>query len=112
MRKPIRFADRAERDVRDIARWTQERFGTQQADRYVRHIKAATRRVGEDPQGLGTRIRDELGPNKRSFHVSHVLRPARHLIVFEVRQNEILILRILHERMDVASQVAPEDDPG
>lgn len=72
--------------------------------------------IGEAPERPGSRTRDELAPGVRSFHVELAARrrgAAAHVLYYLVRQQagggaEVLILRVLHERMDPTRHLIEE----
>jgi toxin ParE1/3/4 len=106
------ISDEALADIGSISDWTTDRFGPRQAAHYLDAIKSALIRIRTDPFDVASRARGDLVPGWRTFHLDRVRRRARHLVLYAVTDAQTVILRILHERMDVASQVAPDDDPG
>ena len=55
-----------------------------------------------DPEPIGSKSREEIGPNIRSLHVQRRGNKGRHLLVFkEARNQTIEILRLLHDSMDL-----------
>jgi toxin ParE1/3/4 len=106
------ISDEALGDIEAISDWTVDRFGPRQAGQYLDAIKSALTRVRKDPFDVASRARGDLLSGWRTFHLGRVRRRARHVVLYAVTDEQIVVLRILHERMDVASQVAPEDDPG
>jgi toxin ParE1/3/4 len=67
--------------------------------------------LADDPTRRGSRSRDDLGSDIRSFHVQRAVRrgaAAVHVLFYLIEHQhpdgsaEILILRVLHERMDPA----------
>lgn len=88
----VRLSSRAESDLAEIADYTIEAFGIEQAGRYIAGLEACLNALDGKPfTGHGT---DELAPGLRRFwHKSHV--------VFFVPDDEgIFIVRILHKSMD------------
>lgn len=115
---PYRLSDAADLDVDGILLETARRFGPQQRRRYAVLINAAMGLVAEAPERPGSRKRDDLAPGVRSFHVELAGRrrgAAAHVLYYLVRQRhadgsaDILILRVLHERMDPARHI--DQDP-
>jgi toxin ParE1/3/4 len=105
-----RLSAAAQADLRETAAWTLQHFGARQALRYADAIQRTALRICAEPGGLGSR--KVVGDDVFSFPMRLVERRARHVLVYRVLPDAILILRILHERMDVAGQVAPDDDTG
>lgn len=105
-----RLSAAAQADLRETTAWTLRRFGARQALRYAEAIHRTALRICVQPGGLGSRT--VFGDDVFGFPMRLVERRARHMLVYRVLPDAILILRILHERMDLAGQVAPDDDPG
>jgi toxin ParE1/3/4 len=106
----------ARADIKDILRRTGQQFGSAQRSRYNRLIETAAAMVSSAPFRPGSRSRDECGPGVRSFHVGLAAgrsRSAAHVIYFLPQQSNgpdaaVLILRVLHERMDPARHFDPD----
>ncbi len=95
----------AERDFADIVAWTAENFGARQADNYARLIENALEKLGEEPYAPPSRDRGgDIGAGLRSLHLR---RPGRHLILYKVEDQAVMVLRILHDSMDVTRHVPP-----
>lgn len=88
----IKFRTAATRDLRQIARQTRDRWGADQAGGYAdalrRDIKILAKFALRFPEHEGS----GLGFRK--------LRSGHHMIFYLVREREIEIVRVLHERMD------------
>ena len=88
-----RLTERAAADLTQIARFTQRRWGRKTRVEYLDRIELAFQRLAANPS-MG-RARDELAECVSTFPV------ARHLIVYRVEtENQILIIRVLHQSMD------------
>jgi len=88
-----RFTRRAAMDLEAIAEYTIERFGIDQARRYRDELAACFGQLTDHP-GLGGRC-EQLGPGLRRYeHRSHI-------VFYQAVGTDILIVRILHYRMDV-----------
>lgn len=89
-----RLSKRADNDLAEIAGYTIEKFGIEQARHYRDALEICFSTLAENP-GLG-RNADQYAPALRRFeHQSHV--------VFYVPDSQgVLIARILHVCMDVA----------
>lgn len=81
-------------DLNDIWNYTFEKWSEKQADKYYATIKLACRGIGENPEigneysGISTNL---LG-----------LKSGKHIIFYHlISDNEIEVIRILHERMDL-----------
>ena len=89
-----RLSSRTQADLAGIADYTIETFGLRQARRYRDEVEACFRNLAENPR-LG-RLTERLAPGLRRFeHRSHV--------VFYTECNDgVLIIRVLHVRMDAS----------
>lgn len=118
----VRLTREAERDLAEIARHTVATFGADQAIRYAALIEHALALLAENPGRPASRGRDELRPGVRSMHLSraaarrhaasHVL--YYHLVADAEGEQDIVILRVLHERMEPLKRLvdnSPEKDP-
>ena len=114
---PYRLSDAADRDVDGILWETVRRFGPRQRQRYAGLINAAIGLIAEAPERPGSRPRDELGPGTRSFHIERAAQrrgATAHVLFYRIEQQhaeesaDILVLRVLHERMDTARYIGDE----
>ena len=87
----------AEQDLIGIWLYTFDEWGERQADRYLDDLEAAINLLAEQP--LLCRERTELNPAVRIHHYAH------HLIVYLAQEDSINVVRILHESMDIDSQL-------
>lgn len=79
------------RDLLEIGRFTQERWGDPQARRYLTQLDARFRSLARTPAS-GRRC-DEIRPGYWRYH------EGRHVIFYRVASKSVEIVRILHERM-------------
>lgn len=87
----VRYSRLAEADLTRIAVYTRDRFGKEQAVRYIDDLESCCLRLAENA-GMG-RACDEIGTCLRRFE--HV----RHVIFYRKKKYGILISRILHAQM-------------
>ena len=115
----FRVARRAQTDLMIILGDSAEKWGAEASRRYGLVLMRAMRQVASDPEGRFTRPRPELRPGLRSFHVRHVRQNGRqpavkrpvHVIYYRVAEPGLVeIARILHERMEPASQFETGSD--
>jgi len=110
---PYRLTEAADADIRDILRQTARRFGPLQRRRYGELIEQAALMVAAAPERAGSRQRDELASGIRSFHVERAggrRGAAAHVLYYRPAQLDdgsdgIIILRVLHERMDPSRHI-------
>lgn len=91
--KVIKFTSLAKKDLKNIATYTQERWGKEQRNSYLKQIDKTFKLLVGKPS-VGKKC-DEIIEGYRKFpHGSHV-------IYYKEKSNHILIVRILHKSMDV-----------
>lgn len=91
--KSIRYARRANADLEDIPDYTARTWGADQAKKYIREIRAQISGIAN-----GDVIIQPLQVVRARMFKCRV---NRHLVIFEQTEDEIRIVRILHEAMDV-----------
>ncbi len=89
-----RLRPKARADIDDIWSYSYRTWGTQQARRYVAVLRDVCTELATDP-ALG-RSRDDLHEGLRVYPAG------RHLIFYLTADRGIDVVRILHERMDIA----------
>jgi toxin ParE1/3/4 len=89
----LAYTRAAERDLAEIHAYTIERWGEAQADRYLSDLERACNRIAS-----GSAIVSRL-----PFRADEMFRTrqGRHLVIFREVDGGVLIVRVLHERMDV-----------
>lgn len=94
----------AENDLKDIGRHTRQAWGREQARRYLRALHEKMQSLAANPN-LGV-VRDDVAEGYRSARVGH------HHIFYRTDRDDIVVVRVLHESMDVQRHldVAKERD--
>jgi toxin ParE1/3/4 len=92
MRKTI-FSKKAEKDLIEIYRYGFLNHDEQKAELYIESLKEKCQVLADNP--FLYRERKEFTPPVRIYHHK------KHLIIYTVETNHILIVRIQHERMDI-----------
>lgn len=87
-----RLTPAAQQDLSSIWDFTEERWDIRQAETCLREIQAAIERVAADPRR--GRSRAEI----REGYISYAI--GSHTIFYLRRQDDIDIIRVLHQRMD------------
>jgi toxin ParE1/3/4 len=88
----LEFTPKARRDIEEIWDYSFERFGFEKAEAYLRELQRAAQTVAEDPRrGLAC---DNIRSGYRKFSVGS------HVLFFRASQSRIVIVRVLHQRMD------------
>jgi toxin ParE1/3/4 len=96
------LSPRAQRDLDKIWDYSEEFWGVRQADRYVLDLRNALDRLLEHPM-LG-RLVDDIRVGYRKH------RCGSHFIFYRLAGDSIVVVRILHQRMDVAAHLANDPD--
>lgn len=94
---PIKLSPRARQDFIDILRYTGETWGEKQLQVYRDKIDGVLQAISQNPQ-LG-HSRDDLPPAFSAYLVGS------HVIVYRDIGDAIGIVRILHQRMSLASHL-------
>lgn len=81
----------ARRDLLEIGRFTVERWGAEQADRYLAQLDECFRLLARAP--TSGRICDEIKDGYRRY------RHGRHVIFYRIARAQVHVIRILHEQM-------------
>jgi toxin ParE1/3/4 len=90
----LALTPQAREDYADVLLYSHHEWGAEQAARYATALAAALDRLLAFPH-LG-RARDDLMPGCRVHRVE------QHLVVYDIRERTLRILRILHHRRDIA----------
>jgi len=98
----FRFSIAARADLRDITAHTVNAWGKAQAERYLAQLQACCERIAEAP--VLARSCDGVRPGY--LRVSE----GRHTLFFKRDAGGVLIVRILHDRMDPALHVSDGDE--
>ena len=110
-----RISAAATNDVYSILRWSGAHFGERARRRYAALIVAAIRDVAQNPCGVGTKARPELGDGVYSWHLSqsreHVtgslVHKPRHFLIYRADNGIVVIGRVLHDSMDLERHIDP-----
>lgn len=88
-----RLSPAALNDLDGIFQYTVKQWGVEQANRYTDQITAVFEELSKSPQSAPAC--DHIRPGYRRRSVE------RHMIYFKTTDYGIVVIRILHERMDV-----------
>lgn len=92
-----RVSRKAQDDLRDIGRHTQRQWGRDQRRRYLSGIDAQFGLLADNP---------DLAPDRPEFSPPVRFFPYRqHVIVYLPETDGILVVRVLHRRMDISSHL-------
>jgi len=92
---------RARRDLREIWRYSRTTWSRDQANRYLATLNAAIQTLRSQP-GLG-RPCDDISPELQRRSVE------RHVIFFRIKDDAIIIARVLHGSMSAVDHLANDD---
>ena len=93
--KPFQLSAKAKADLKDIALFTQRRWGREQRNIYIKQFDDSFWLLAENPD-VGKAC-DEIRPGYRKFP------QGSHVIFYkQVDSQHIQVIRILHKSMDVA----------
>jgi len=95
--KRLRISDPARADLTAIGKYSEREWGIAQKKKYLDCIKQCLKSLAQNP-ALGMH-RDDIHQGLRSHPVE------RHLIFYRESVNEIVIIRVLHQSMDVERHV-------
>lgn len=115
----VRLTREAGQDLAEIARYTVATFGPEQAMRYAALIEHAIALLVESPLRATSRERDDLRPGVRSLHLSRVAarrHAASHILYYHLAAagdggKHVVILRVLHERMEPLKLLLDANSP-
>ena len=89
------LTNKSVKDLADIWNYTCDTWSERQADEYYNMLIASCNQIAEYPNLLGKRY-DEILEGIRGFKAN------KHIIFYRIVQDdEVEIVRILHERMDL-----------
>lgn len=110
----MRLSAAAALDYSDIARWTLEQFGTEQARAYSELLDGVLIELHAGPNTPGARPRVDLPQGFFALHASRGRRKARHFIVFRYNRDAdekyVEVVRILHDSMDLQRHLMLDDE--
>jgi toxin ParE1/3/4 len=99
----MRLSKLALGDLDSIYSDTVEKWGREQADRYVGYIWAAFEKLARRPESW--RLRNELHPGCRICFIG------RHAILYRIHEGRVEIARVLYDAMDFPRHI-PRDFMG
>lgn len=94
-----RVSEEAQKDLREILRYTQKNWGRHQVKQYLIELTSKFVQLANAPK-LG-RTREEIAEDIRSIQASH------HIVFYRERQGGIEIARVLHPSMDFKRHFEP-----
>jgi len=106
----VRLVAVSERDYLEVIQRSAQDFGPLQAEVYAQTLALALDALRENgPLTIGVKPREEIGAGIFTLHAARFKRKASHFLVFRVLEiRTIEVLRILHDRMDLARHISLE----
>jgi toxin ParE1/3/4 len=87
-----RLAPAAERDLEKVWTYTVQHWGLGQANRYIDIISTAFQELAQKPETAPACDHIRVGYRRHSV--------GRHMIYFKITTYGVVIVRVLHDRMD------------
>ncbi|MDB0056723.1 type II toxin-antitoxin system RelE/ParE family toxin [Akkermansiaceae bacterium] len=91
------FTDHAAADLQEVSEYTLATWGEEQEERYLKDLYRKFSEILNDPARW--RFREELFPR------CQVAAEGRHLVLFRIDHEVLLIVRILHSSMDLGRHI-------
>ena len=109
----VRLVAVSELDFQEIIKRSAQNFGPVQAEVYAQTLGFSIDALREKgPETIGVKDREEIGTGIFMLHAARHNRKASHFLVFRVIEiRTIEVLRILHERMDLARHISQAQEP-
>lgn len=110
-----RLTGPAQNDVGGILDYTEEQFGPAARKRYAALVGAAPIDVAGNPERIGSAALPDIGSDVRIYHLRYSRRRAgtepvrnpRHLLVYRIDPDRVVVLRVLHDAQDMSRHLAP-----
>jgi toxin ParE1/3/4 len=93
----LQLTEIAQADLKSIRRYSEPRWGSEQTSRYLSELRDTMRRLAAGT--AASRARDDLRPGLQ------MVTSGRHCIFFEQDEHRVLVIRVLHQRMDFPNHV-------
>ena len=97
--KRLLVSDTARADLKGIARYSEREWGRARKSQYLASIRARFGTLRQRPE-IGAK-RPDIGGVYRSLPVG------RHVIFYRIEDETVVIIRVLHQRMDAAALLTP-----
>jgi toxin ParE1/3/4 len=93
----VRLSPAARRDLQAIWSYTRKTWGLEQADRYIDSLAETFDTLARSPESAPAC--DHIRPGYRHRRVE------RHVVYFKIATDGIVVVRVLHERMDAPRRI-------
>jgi toxin ParE1/3/4 len=98
--KHFKLSEKAAADIEGILHYTHDRLGAAQADSYYDSLRMCLQMLAENPAIGG--LRTAIKPPLRSHHHQ------KHIVFYDTFADHILVVRVLHERIDIERGLCEE----
>lgn len=99
----IEFTEIARADLKSIRRYSSRAWGTDRTSKYLNALRDTVKGLVRGT--VVSRSRDDLRPGLQ------MATSGRHCIFFEADPSRVLVVRVLHDRMDYRRHLEPGDPP-
>ena len=86
----LELSHAAEQDLADILRYTAKTWGKSQQSKYIVILDEALGKIADNPN---------LGRYKYAYD-AYFFKAGRHVIIYVVKRKTVLVIRVLHDRMN------------
>lgn len=110
-----RYFPTARKDIKDALQWSSGNFGRAAAPRYRQLIGVGLSEIAVNPKLQHSYELSALQPGIRLYHLRHsrkravvdgqFVRSPRHFVAYAIREADVVIVRVLHDRMEIAQQM-------
>lgn len=111
----IQYFPAARADIKEALKWSAINFGAAAAARYKALIAAAIHEIETNPSLEHSRAALRLENDIRIYHLKHsrsraavdgqIVKRPRHFIAYQVVEADTMIVRVLHDRMEIIRQL-------
>jgi toxin ParE1/3/4 len=98
--KRLLVSDAARADLKSIARYSEREWGKARKKQYLAAIRARFGALRHRPE----MARRDIGTGYRSLPIG------RHLIFYRIGTDAVVIVRVLHQRMDATVHLTPQGE--
>jgi toxin ParE1/3/4 len=102
MRK-LHLSPAASEDLENILQFTLDSWGEKQFEVYLSFFQETFDSIQKDPECLLSQGRDEI------FKACRSIRSGHHVVFYRLKNKNIEIIRILHEKMDFSRHFEEEE---
>jgi len=104
----IEISSEARIEIKEIAAFSHENFGSVGVARYAKLIQEAIRVVARSPESRSART---IAPGLRIFHLKHLggsqgVKTPRHIIVYRFSADRLEVLHVFHDAMDLPARLS------